>query len=179
MTLISRPELARRKLRLRKLLHLPLSDQRLLSYSSERHEQMINSIDGAWVGPWLSPLGGYLDAADGRDARKIVDYVEFGKMEAPAGPTGPLAPGIVAELLYANYMRGEFEHLVSKNLIAYEHILRLERLYPREGGMLEDAQTLARISRTKKVAMDIVLELGIGQIPQETLNLRKSHEDEL
>ena len=159
MTLISRPLLARRQLRLRALLlRLPLSDQRLLVYSSATHEQMLESKDGAWIGPWLSPLGGYLDAQDGKDARKVVDHIEFGQVEAP---TGPLAPGIVAELLYACRMRDEFERLVCDNDLAYEHVMRLERLYLRTGGMLEDAQALARVSRTKNAALDVLAELGI------------------
>lgn len=157
MTLISRPELARRQLRLRSLLSLPFSTQTLQVYSSAQHAQIMGSERPEL---WLSPLCGYFDARDGRDAGVVVDYVSYGTIPAPAGP---LAPGIVAELLYATYMRNEFERLVVENDVAYEHILRLERLYPRTGGMLEDAQTLARISRTKKVAMDIVLELGIGQ----------------
>ena len=155
MTLISRPELARRQLRLRYLLSLSLSTQTLLVYSSAQHAQI---MDSERPGLWLSPLCGYLDSRDGREAGVVVDYISYGTIPAPAGP---LAPGIVAELLYENYMRGEFEHLVSTNLIAYDHIMSLDRLYPRTGGMLEDAQALARISRTKKAAMDVLEELGI------------------
>lgn len=158
MTLITRPLLARRQLRLRELLRLPLSEQRLMVYSSATHEHMMHSRDGAWLGPWGSPLGGYLDAQDGREARRIVDYVEFGQVTAP---TEPLAPGVLAELLYASHMRSEFEQLVCTNLIAYEHIMALERLYPRTSGMLEDAQSLARVSRTKVAAMDVLAEFGI------------------
>lgn len=97
-----------------------------------------------------SPLGGWLDLTGHRREWLIIREVDD-------EPDGPVAPGLVAELLFAADLFSEFETLVCGNSIAYEHILRLESAIA-GGTQIGDAQALAMSSRAKNAAIDVLKE---------------------
>lgn len=140
----------------RHLLKLKLSDKKMMVYSQGGYTEMLNAPDGGcWPSLIPSPLGGCLDVADSRAEQQAINYT-WGT--API-PKGPLAPGIIAELLYHVGMLSEYADLICESKIAYDHIMRLEGFQGLDP-KVDDAQELAMSARAKGVAFDILLELN-------------------
>ena len=136
------------------LLERPLSTTVLRVCSASEHsERMHRPGPYTWTGLVYSPIGGWLDLSAHR--------AEWLLLREADDDAGPVAPGLVAELLYAADLYSEFETLVCANALAYDHIMKLESAI--EGGTrINDAQALAMSSRAKRAALSILSELKIN-----------------
>lgn len=137
-----------------RLLEQPLANTVIRVCSPEEHSARLHSAEPySWTGMVHSPLGAWLDLTGHRTEWLILREAEDG--------TGPVAPGLVAEFLYAAGLYAEFETLVCGNAIAYEHILRLESAIA-GGTQIGDAQALAMSSRAKNTALSVLKEILDG-----------------
>ena len=137
------------------LLEQPLSETTLRICSAAEYRARMNSpVPYSWTSMVHSPLGGWLDLTGHRREWLILREVDD-------EPDGPVAPGIVAELLFTADLFSEFENLVCGNSIAYEHIMRLVSAIDGDS-LITEAQAFARSARAKNAAIEILAEINNG-----------------
>ena len=134
------------------VLERPLSDTVIRVCSAEEHSERLHRPGPyTWTGMVYSPMGSWLDLTGHRREWLILREAE--------DDAGPVARGLVAEMLYAAGLLHEFEELVCGNSIACEHIMRLVSAIDGDS-LITEAQALARSSRAKNAAIKILTELN-------------------
>lgn len=138
------------------LLKYAVSVAPIRVFSVAEYRKWKDSLDPLeWSSMHRSPLGGWIDPAGNRDAWTAIGYVHA----AGRVPQNSISPGIVAEILFGTDLLSEFETLVCDNPLAYDHIMRLEGVDMLSTKLLA-AQALARSSRAKQAAIEILEEIN-------------------
>lgn len=113
--------------------------------------------------PYTSPLGARVYVRPGSADELVLSWTALrcgghALIHPRPGPTCAVHPGLVAELMYASDEFKAFARVVAESKEAFDYVLQLQ-----SGGRavgLDDMQALARSSRVKRIALEIVQKIN-------------------
>lgn len=137
---------------------LPFSDEVSGDYVAAQRRLVTAMPDGQRCAATyiLSPLFAGVFVKLGSETLAAIEFLTGHDVK----PRGPIHPGYVAELLFAEGMTRSFSKLITENIIAREHINALESMLD-SSPLVFDAQQLIRITETKNAALAVLRELGL------------------